>query len=521
MALMRSPGGGEPEEVTPAGANVRTRVHEYGGGAWSVAGDDLVLFVDFADQRLYRQRLGEEPVAITPEPASRGGPALRRLPARPRRRHASSACARSTARAKPRTRSSRSRSTATARRGCSPSGRDFYSFPRVSPDGHLARLDLLGPPEHALGRDRAVGGAARRPRPTRQLVAGGPASRSSSPSGTRRAGCTSSPTATAGGTSTAPGGGEIEQLTAEQAELGHPQWLFGGSTYAFLDGGSIVCVRCERGDRTARPARARRRRGARPRPPLHLLRLPLALGPRRQRRLRRRRAREREPEVVVLDVAGGETETCCGPPSERADRPRLRLGAAGDRVPDQRRRDRARLLLPADQPRVRGPGRRAAAADRRRATAARPPTRPPRSTASSSSGPAAASASSTSTTAAPAATGARYRDRLRGDLGHRRHRGLRRRRPLPGRDRRGRRRAAGDPRRLGRRLRDPLRARLPRRVRGRRELLRRRRRRDPGRRHPQVRVALPRRPDRALPGASRRSTASARRSTSSSACGPR
>ena len=43
------------------------------------------------------------------------------------------------------------------------SGRDFYSFPRVSPDGALARLDLLGPPQHALGRDRAVAGAARRP----------------------------------------------------------------------------------------------------------------------------------------------------------------------------------------------------------------------------------------------------------------------------------------------------------------------------------------------------------------------
>ena len=68
MVLMRRPAGGEPETVTPEGTNVRTRVHEYGGGAWHLVGADLVLFVNFADQRLYRQRLGEEPVAISPEP---------------------------------------------------------------------------------------------------------------------------------------------------------------------------------------------------------------------------------------------------------------------------------------------------------------------------------------------------------------------------------------------------------------------------------------------------------------------
>jgi dipeptidyl aminopeptidase/acylaminoacyl peptidase len=41
---------------------------------------------------------------------------------------------------------------------------------------------------------------------------------------------------------------EVETLTAEDAELGYPQWLFGGSTYAFLPEGAIACVRCERGE---------------------------------------------------------------------------------------------------------------------------------------------------------------------------------------------------------------------------------------------------------------------------------
>lgn len=54
------------EDVTPAGFNVRTRVHEYGGGAFLVDGE-TVYFVNFADGRLYRQVVGGEPEAITPE----------------------------------------------------------------------------------------------------------------------------------------------------------------------------------------------------------------------------------------------------------------------------------------------------------------------------------------------------------------------------------------------------------------------------------------------------------------------
>src|SRR6188472_3240604 len=70
--LMRCSPGGEPEAAVGEGTNVRTRVHEYGGGAWCLVEPDLFLFVEFGDQRIYRQRLGEEPVAISPEPPSPG-----------------------------------------------------------------------------------------------------------------------------------------------------------------------------------------------------------------------------------------------------------------------------------------------------------------------------------------------------------------------------------------------------------------------------------------------------------------
>src|SRR5579872_7353222 len=55
------------EELTPAPYYVRTRVHEYGGGAYVVHGS-TIFFSNFGDQRLYRQDPGGAPRPITPEP---------------------------------------------------------------------------------------------------------------------------------------------------------------------------------------------------------------------------------------------------------------------------------------------------------------------------------------------------------------------------------------------------------------------------------------------------------------------
>lgn len=58
----------DTQEVTPEGANVRTRVHEYGGGAWWPH-DGSLYYVEFADQRLRRlDAPGDEPVLLTAEP---------------------------------------------------------------------------------------------------------------------------------------------------------------------------------------------------------------------------------------------------------------------------------------------------------------------------------------------------------------------------------------------------------------------------------------------------------------------
>ena len=68
MVLVFHSHSGETVDVVPPGFNVRTRVHEYGGGAWFRDGG-VVYCSNFDDSRLYRiDAAGAEPEPITPEP---------------------------------------------------------------------------------------------------------------------------------------------------------------------------------------------------------------------------------------------------------------------------------------------------------------------------------------------------------------------------------------------------------------------------------------------------------------------
>ncbi|MEU3100732.1 prolyl oligopeptidase family serine peptidase [Streptomyces griseoflavus] len=67
--LVRRRADGTEESVLPAPWNVRTRVIEYGGLPWAGTvrdGGPVVVFVNFADQRLYRWEPGAEPRPLTP-----------------------------------------------------------------------------------------------------------------------------------------------------------------------------------------------------------------------------------------------------------------------------------------------------------------------------------------------------------------------------------------------------------------------------------------------------------------------
>src|ERR1700730_18336047 len=69
-ALVRRSSDGTITDMLPLPFNARTRVHEYGGGDFTVS-NGVIYFSNFADQRLYRLLPGSEPVPITPERALR------------------------------------------------------------------------------------------------------------------------------------------------------------------------------------------------------------------------------------------------------------------------------------------------------------------------------------------------------------------------------------------------------------------------------------------------------------------
>ncbi len=223
-------------------------MHEYGGGSWALAGPDRVLFVDFADQRLYDQRLGQAPVALSAEPEQ---PAARRyadlrLSADGatvfcvRERHGEGEPANEIV------------AIALEGPGAEPavlaSGRDFYSFPRPSPDGSQLAWTCWDHPNMPWDGTELWVAPLADPAAARR-VAGGPAESVFQPGWDAAGGLHFVSDRDGWWNLYRLGDGEeAEQLSAERAELGHPQWLFGGSTYAFLGDGRVVCVRCGGGE---------------------------------------------------------------------------------------------------------------------------------------------------------------------------------------------------------------------------------------------------------------------------------
>ena len=230
-------------------------------------------------------------------------------------------------------------------------GRDFYSFPRVSPDGAWLAWTCWDHPDMPWdGTELWLAPLA--DSADALLVAGGRDESVFQPEWDP-AGRLHFVSDREGWWNLYRDEGEmVIALTAEEAELGHPQWLFGGSTYAFLEDGSVACVRCERGEERLfllEPGTER----------LRDLELPYtsfgfpSLSSRGTEVAFAAASPVRETAIVVFDLAGGEVEEV-RQAGDGVDRRRLRLDPSPDRVPDQRRRDRARLLLPAHQRRVRG-----------------------------------------------------------------------------------------------------------------------------------------------------------------------
>src|SRR5439155_13661173 len=128
--VVRRSASGHVEDVTPRAFNARNMVQEYGGGDYAVAGG-TVYFSNFADQRLYRQEHGQDPVALTPAGKLRYGDLLfdhargRVVCVREDHTRSDQDCA--------------NELVAVPAAGGEPAvlatGRDFYGYPCLSPDG--------------------------------------------------------------------------------------------------------------------------------------------------------------------------------------------------------------------------------------------------------------------------------------------------------------------------------------------------------------------------------------------------
>ncbi|WP_035374643.1 alpha/beta hydrolase family protein [Pseudoduganella violaceinigra] len=247
--MMRRRGAAAADEVSPMPFNVRNRVHEYGGGAYAVAGG-LVVFSHLADNRLYRISPGGAAQAFT-------------VPGRQRFADFVIDAARSRLLAvreqHPQEEGAHQQPANTI---CAVgfdggervlvAGNDFYSSPRLSPDGRrLAWLCWDHPRMPWQGTELWVADVLDDGRlGTPSLVAGGPLESICQPewspqgvlhfvsdrSGWWNLYCLREGAAAG-----------IAALCPMAAEFATPHWTFGNSLYGFCANGEIICSYIEQG----------------------------------------------------------------------------------------------------------------------------------------------------------------------------------------------------------------------------------------------------------------------------------
>ncbi|MDE3088942.1 MAG: S9 family peptidase [Chloroflexota bacterium] len=246
--IVRRTPEGKTIDMTPPPFNARTRVHEYGGGAYMVD-RGTIYFSNFADQRLYRQNPGAAPQPLTPAVDLRYADGV--IDRRRNRMIVVREDHTADGQEAVNTLVSISLDGDNAGGTVLIRSNNFYSSPRLSPGGtRLAWLTWNHPNMPWDGTELWVGnidanGAVTAP--TR--VAGGVAESIFQPEW--------SPDGVLYFISDKTGWwnlyrwrsqGEIEPLCAMDAEFGTPQWVFGLSTYAFESSQRIICSYEQAGD---------------------------------------------------------------------------------------------------------------------------------------------------------------------------------------------------------------------------------------------------------------------------------
>ena len=245
--IVKRDASGVLTDVNSQPFNARTRAHEYGGGDYTVR-DGAVYFSNFSDQKFYAAVAGTPPQPITPVAEMRYADAVMDT-ARGRL-----ICVREdhtvAGREAVNTLASISLADDATTGEVLTSGNDFYSSPRLSPDGlRLAWLTWNHPNMPWDGTELWVGtfdenGSLA----TSEQIAGGNHESIFQPEW--------SPDGVLYYVSDRSGwwnlyrvapNGIVESICEMKAEFGMPQWGFGMSTYAFAARDRIVCAYIENG----------------------------------------------------------------------------------------------------------------------------------------------------------------------------------------------------------------------------------------------------------------------------------
>lgn len=247
--IVRRQVDGTQQDITPQSFSARTRVHEYGGGDFTVL-DDVVYFSNFGDQRLYRQPLGGEPTPLTAATNKRYADPI----IDPQRKRLICVC-------EDHTNTQREAVNTLVSIALDDSGslhtlvagNDFYSTPRLSPDGkRLCWLTWNHPNMPWDGSELWVG----------ELDANGFISYASYVAGGANESIfqpTWSPDGTLYFASDRTGwwnlyrqkGDAIEAVYPMEAEFGRPQWVFNSTTYGFASSERLICCYTKDGDHLA------------------------------------------------------------------------------------------------------------------------------------------------------------------------------------------------------------------------------------------------------------------------------
>jgi len=236
-AIVEARAGDEVVDVAPPAANARTRVHEYGGGAVWYHGD-TVFYSDFSDGRLRRlDGAGAEPRPVTPEPAVPHALRYADGVVTPdgetvicvRERHADGEVANELV-SFPADGSAEPRVLV--------SGHDFFMAPRLDPAGRL--LAWLSWDHPRMPWDGTELWVAELDSPgDATLVAGGEQESVVDPQWSADGVLHYCSDRT--GWWSLYGDG-VAALRLDGAELGFAAWIFGLTSYAFLDDGRIACI---------------------------------------------------------------------------------------------------------------------------------------------------------------------------------------------------------------------------------------------------------------------------------------